>query len=1451
MTPEDFGYHPTFDNSWMEPLRDLEAFSIDAPSLNAFPDVLLHTLRSNGKLNTPKLSGEAVSAFYVMFAARIEQETGNLASAKNVLEFGKRHNVEGLQQAIHNLEAFENWLSIGHVFWNWNSEAFAKLNTRQRIEHFFQSTSEDDIVPNVENVLVPMALKMHSEDKTAFAHCLFEYALCRKTTLFKDIVGLESIQDIFIENSTTGFQEFVKITVGAIETVDKISDWTIIYDALDDLNKRYAQENTRMEKLQSMESILDNSSLGATLEKYGIHVTHLQMKTLTVEEGRRLLKSVLGNAVRSGTRWSDERWEVLLSDLTHLHLKICHRSNQEPNVEDVKLDYFQALLRASKFTLAEEFIATQEDLRKTEACAWETGREILCSITDLDSLDAIDHAKMCFALFPDSKRARDEVTKLKVLTFIRFQFGVVLLPLEFEQLQKRPDVVERILSKSEKMYKKRPAFLTVCEDLRFTDEEILESWKMLSAAALKYNDLRIAMELFSDLRKRDISQSWSLALDILTTDQKIEYLNTEDKTNLWRFVICHCDRQLQESIEQMKPAFVLEPFRLDQTTVSKDGFPSCKDALWYISDEIYRRSYKTANGSFVERKCKVYDFVREALLSVNNTSSEATAFVRLILELSPYEIREILKQHNQNITQLDALEIETFDQLLNSLEEQNRLQNHCQHIQMLLPGLDAKKFCDHANLEYRKQIILELSAYAGELLCLQSKGRSIHDSKSNWRDALRIAIEEGEEFEVNDGMLYLRFVCSVCSVIDQPFEVIEAAVVEVESMLQNKTEYLQQLIQTTWQALDNPYGLAMVLRIVKRCLEDHPCVPLLDDFTDKILSRIKEFEDFDFRDIAFPVLSKIGNVLFKLRFEWNSDIPELQKVYQVLKDSNCDLLGDLYAIRYQIEAILMGTQSSEEEISASLVHLCFIVKQWIQEGKNLPLANAFWTQHVPYLSTEHLIGLIQFAILGQSSSLESCVKMLDNNILEHLRSWNNELDDKSSRIEDLICLLEIAIDHPNAPTTLRDSWVRELKKLRQLKASQGFSNLGVVSGDNFVENAERVIKRMILDLEPYQLVHQSITDFAQKSDETSQSDAIHTYIRTTIMKLLKEFVHGNWDELSRIVAFLDSDLSGVQRLQEEVWDFCMENLRESCFSNAAAISSVSAIIETRIWKNREWNIPSEHRWMVFSTKIALQCTQLQNVTLQTFHSFEVASAELEKLVQKFPPSTLCTILEKMSSAATLLGNEVNFEWLCPYYFATFRKALEAKNPELVLRCLCHHYTKTKVDSSAFPILTESQAQDLISEFKSLSTNLATCFGLLLQFESIQKKVVDQIWSMDGDGNTLAIVLNSNIKVDIDEGLNKGSWLMKVLRNSAPHPSLFPHWSKKTSDSEIHVNENEIDEKANFDPGSMDGWDIDDDLNFEAQPSTAIPAPASEGWSDIEELEVTLQATNPDSGTVHS
>ena len=1474
-----FGFVSRIDIESVSQIREMLSISFHSSSPDTLPDALMSQMHKEQSLQIPSFSQEDLSAFYVSCAQRIENETGSVQLAKSVLECGIENKVSGeIEEMLQKLTLFESWSTHGSPFWNWTTSAFFELTVQQRLEHIFAATDQEGILNRMETFLFPLCSQLPKEDKATLRDTLFLYALQRNAKLFKELVTTECIHNALFDASASGFSEFLSTLVVAIETVDRVTDWDTVYDAIELLSKQDGLQSAHASEMtRQLEDLMEDCYLGALLEKYQTNLSYKQLTNMSTTESHRLVQSILGYAMRSGGKWSDMQWDELLSDLMSMGLRMSHLSESAFDMDTLKQDYFRTLLRASQFSLADSYMEHSMDPQMAEEIAWKVGREVLCSITDLDNIESIEEARRCFDLFPSSQRARDEIAKLKALNAIRLDFSVALLPMEMEQFQSKSELVEGVLDNSDKHYKKRSAFLSLSQELQFSEVEFFEAWRLLCQTALRHKDLLTAKEFLSDLRERDMVQSWTLARDVVAMDKGLAYLSAPEKRDLWAFIIRHCDTGLQDCIEEMRTDSSLDVSdEADDVQLEWGGSNqqlSCHDdAYLYLADAVYRQQLKSQELSHSEQKCNAYDFVAGALASVNNTTSNSAEFLRALLEASPNEIITMLKESPQFLHQgkQKAQEIDTFEQHLSTLQEREKLQSSCRRIRSILPAFESELFCGKDAIEYRTRIIRELAKYAGELLyAKEGLIRTVREEDHGWQDVLSVALEEGEIYDMDLWSLRLHFVITLGDLIDRNAPAIEEAVLSVEDrLMSNKAMYVEEIVKTSWPEAGNPFGVAFILRICARCLEasESPSeTGLLLEYAAVIIELADDCGDMDFRIPIFAVLQCAVFEMFEWHYDWNPGTSEVQNVYASINSTNYIKIVDLYRM---LEEHASNVLDAQDRVSSSKMCLAFSVKQLLHGDSGGSVeSKGFWTGIFTQLGFPDTKALLNFAILGDAEILQERLVALDKKTWNEIQSWDGSTVPEEKRVTILKLMLEEGIekfkqDSSDSYSSELEKWRAELKRMRRLHATQDLTDLGVqISGDSFVENVKNVVRKMVLSDNGYALVFETVRSFAERSEEECQPPVIAKYISDTLLDWTVECITKQDSGFYRILVSLDDAGHPDERqlLQQEIWQRSITTLKQ--FSEVREVQTghvvkdLIAVINETIWKGRLWEIAQEDRWLLFSWTVLSELISLAD-TYQMTHTKKIESfssrSAVDKLLEFSLPSAsttdMCTLLDVLSSAQELLGTGITEYWLSSHYLSTFKQAMECSRPLDVLRYLCER----RVEEKSWAALAESDAQLLFRNFRQISKNLWICLGMLLPFASIQQESLVNVRTIDGDVSTLAILLQTHANVQFDSLIGEKTWLMSLLQNCPPHPRLTKNWKPLELTTggmppPPHGDDHDVEKDVSMSLSeSGDGWDIDDTIILEEQTTTEkeleqqIEAGASEGWSDVDELDTVLQ-----------
>ena len=1482
-----FDFVSKIDNGSVSQIREMLVIPFDSTSPDTLPDVLMSQMHKEQSLDIPIFSQEDLSAFYVFCAQRIEKETGSVQLAQSVLECGIENNICGeIEEMLQNLTLFESWSSHGSPFWNWTSSAFFELTTQQRLEHIFAATDQEGMLKRMETFLFPLCSQLPEEDKETLRDTLFLYALQKNAKLFEELVTTECINNALFDASPSGLSAFLSTLVVAIETVDRVTEWDTVYDAIDLLSKQddllsaHDSETTRQ-----LEDLMEDCHLGALLEKYQMHITYKQLKNMSTTDSHRLVQSILGYAMRSGGKWSDMQWDDLLSDLMSMGFRMSHLSDAAFDMDTLKHDYFRTLLRSSQFSLADTYMVDNLDREMAEEIAWKVGREVMCSITDLDNIESIEEARQCFDLFPSSQRARNEIAKLKALNSIRLDFSVAMLPMEMEQFQSKSELVKGVLVNSDKHYKKRDAFLSLAQELQFSDGEFFDAWQLLCQTALRHKDLLTAKEFLSDLRERDMVQSWTLARDLVAMDKGLAYLSAPEKRDLWTFIIRHCDAGLQDCIEEMRTDSTLDGSDEADDVELEWGGPdqlSCHDdAYLYLADAVYRQQLKSQTLAHSEQKCNAYDFVAGALASVNNTTSTSAEFVRALLEASPNEIVTMLKESPQFLHQgkQKPQEIDTFEEHLSTIQEREQMQRSCRRIRSILPGLESELFCGKDAVDYRKRIILELAKYAAELLyAKEGLRRTVREEDRGWQDVLSVSLEEGKIYGVDLWSLRLHFVVTLSDLVDTNAPAIEEAVLSVESdLMSKKATYVEEIVKTSWPEAENPFGVAFVLRICARCLEtseSSSVTALLLKYAAAIIELADDCGDMDFRIPVFSLLQRSVSETFEWHYDWNPGVSEMQNVYASIDSINCTKIVDLYRILEHSSNL----HDAMDRVSSSRICLSISVKQLLHAASgDLVESRDFWNGIFQQLGFPDTKALLNFVILGDVTILQERLEALDKKTWTEIQSWDSSAMPEEKRIAILKLLLEEGIDRfkqddSDSCTSELERWRVELKRMRRLHATQDLTDLGVqIRGDDFAENVRNVVRKMVLSDNGYALVFETVRSFAERSEEECHPHVVAKHISDTLLDWTVQCISKGDSGFRKILGCLDDDghPDERQQLQKDIWQRCMSTLKQ--FSEVQevqtghVIEDLVAVIKDSIWKGRLWEIAQEDRWLLFSWTVLLELISHSDAHQMT-HTKKIESYSSRDAVDKLLESSLptastadmCALLDVLSSAEGLLGTEITEYWLSSYYLSAFKQAMECARPLDVLQYLSE---QKRVEAKCWTAaLAESDAQMLFRNFKYISKNLWICLGMLLPFESIQQESLVDIRTVDGDVSTMAILLQNQPDVQLEPLLGEKTWLMSLLQNCPPHPRLTNDWKpveRMTAGIPpplLHGDDHDQEEDVNMSlSASGDGWDIDDTIILEEQTTTEkeleeqIEADGSEGWSDVDELDAVLQ-TDPSSST---
>eukprot|EP00210_Caulerpa_lentillifera_P008589 g8193.t1 len=1126
LTPDLMNFSPCLDPSLLDPIRPLEQFIQNQEVLSKVPNQVLMELHKSGSIKTIELFTEQeLQDFYLQESDRIEAETGDLEHARQVLEWGIKKGVKTtqLQSRIHKIHIFQLWMKSGALPWDLKISTFSELTTKDRIQSYLDSITDSEIMEVLKEVLIPLGAELPpSSERTEFQKTLLHYLLKRDVLVFEELISLECTNGDLFGASVQGSIDLLSSVITAIESAEKIWNWKILTETLDLIVKQVTlltRDTTESKNpvLIVGQNLLEICQLGEVLGKYGISVEYQQIKYLDHSTSMKFIKSILSHAVRNGRHWTDTRWDECLSDVTSI-------TQRTPSIKQEMLhdEFFQTLLRSGQFHKAQEFKEQNLDARIAEEISWKIGHELMCSLADLSDSKAVKEAIDCLNMFPESSRSKNEIRKLKSLEFLNTEFGVSLLPVELEQLESKTEVIKMILEASQHHYCHREALSRLSKELKFTDNEILESWKLLCRTALLQEDLLEAESLVKELQSRKIKQSWILALEVLEANKPVQILTQDQEQDLWILVISNSDQDLQDHLHQMHPAFPELDFSYSEFTRT-GKYPSCEDALFYALDSDWRGQIRSQQDYNTVQKWRVYEFVCSVLNSVENQTPEDASLVRLLLESTPRSMKSQLEHSGAGY---QGLELDW-----NALVEQDHLEGNFQQIQTLLPALDGLRF--HKDSHYRHQVILELAKYAAELLYLQE--RPIQETRRgggvNWEEVWSSAIEQGSKFGIETWELYSHFAVSLASLVDCPFSSVELVMESLEDTLKTRnSKFIQSLLNEAWDQANSVHGVAFILKIVQRMAQESK-----QQFLSTSACFILEWNvELDLRIPVYLPLRKFVLKEFGFEFCWNPPLKELEFIYRNVKVESLENFLKLYSIFELVDADL--------EVTSSQVSSLCAVKELLRDPwTDQILESSFWKTILLPLSDADLINLATFVVFKNPSNLQTRMESLSPEFIKSLDRWSPEKTDHSKLSKVFLeSVMELLEGTSRLETQLVD-WRKELKRVKIQIASQGLEGMdSIITSEDFSENLKSLIKKLILDGKNFLEVFESIQNFCQSSDEHITDNEVMKYFKQSAMSFQQD------SEVLLLVSCLDCLTSEkqemVESVQQEIWNSFLSQL---------------------------------------------------------------------------------------------------------------------------------------------------------------------------------------------------------------------------------------------------------------------------------------------------------------------
>lgn len=389
-------------------------------------------------------------------------------------------------------------------------------------------------------------------------------------------------------------------------------------------------------RLRQAEALVD---AGQLLFQYEVETT---MKFLmnceeNVNGAKQLLETLLRKFSSRNPPRSDSEWMVLWRDLCTLQDKVF------PFLEK---DYLLAELckgsmQAGKFSLAKNYLTGTGNMSlhpdKAELVVLDTARDFFYSAPSLES-PAIEMARNCLALLPRNQAVTMEENTIEAVTVKLPMLGVSLLPLEFQQVQDKMDVLRMALSARPDAYLNLPELMEVAMLLGLNSpRDIARVEAAIAREAAGEGDFALAQDLCLGLVKKDHGEIWDLCA-ALARGSQTESMDFKSRAQLMGFALSHCDAEsIGQLLAEWKDESMLQECRMLGLSPAAGMDPEGTSSLEalssiIVSDEQSPDIFRPEHRKNASVTCIQFPGLLE--LSSNDNSREAESNADICHELA-------------------------------------------------------------------------------------------------------------------------------------------------------------------------------------------------------------------------------------------------------------------------------------------------------------------------------------------------------------------------------------------------------------------------------------------------------------------------------------------------------------------------------------------------------------------------------------------------------------------------------------------------------------------------------------------------------------------------------------------------------------------------------------------------------------------------------------------------
>ena len=521
-------------------------------------------------------SAADVTAWYVERAAEIEERSGLVRLALELLELGEENDVEGLADIRRQLE------DIGAIVYECGGDVslaeYRTMSDDDKLDLLMTGSSATTIIDRYRKRAVPFLRRV--ADPIAVQHDYLVRLATRDLDAVAQVVkqsnptlpsGERIMTDVFLLLSTAVDAVYASPAVDAWATMSLIFESLPVRDLHNDVKNaqiaaRLDEYNALQDRVDAMETHL---GVGETLDKYGVGKPMAFLAACPGERPAAELRAILADMLifqshrydellatrRTGDAELERGWRALHHDMLQVQGRLFAPTLDADIVHELVV---AKLLRIERFELAVELLIGKSDKVVLPGPAIvklvvEVAREYVNSAAGAND-DAIALAERCLAVLPVVReRAFDDDEEIwehpavhaerHLIEAVRIlsDLDMALLPVQLRLMDDKGDLIGNILASVPVACTKIDTLLRLARLLDLATPEQQNAVRVRVAdAAMDHKEYETAMTLCQRVMQDAFADAWTACRRLATTRDAYPVLSRRDRSTLLAFAVAHC-----------------------------------------------------------------------------------------------------------------------------------------------------------------------------------------------------------------------------------------------------------------------------------------------------------------------------------------------------------------------------------------------------------------------------------------------------------------------------------------------------------------------------------------------------------------------------------------------------------------------------------------------------------------------------------------------------------------------------------------------------------------------------------------------------------------------------------------------------------------------------------------------------------------------------------------------